>query len=91
MALDIVQGATPFGTTVDGLATSAGLGYRGSPRYQFAKSFGQAMGGLALALLGRGGTIGGMGLNLSAIGALLALPAVATSRGIRTPSAPQRP
>ena len=84
MALGIVQGVTPFGTSMDGLATAGGLGYRGSPRYQFAKSFGQAIGGLALTLLGTGGTLGGMGLNLSGIGAAVGVPAVALSFAIMT-------
>ena len=61
MALGRMVGVTPFGAPVDGLIQQSGLGYRGSPRWQFAKSLGQAIGGLLLTLLGGGGTLGGMG------------------------------
>ena len=56
LAIGTLQGVTPFGTMIDGIQTSAGVGVQGPPRYQFGKATGQAIGGLALMVLGSGGT-----------------------------------
>jgi A nuclease family of the HNH/ENDO VII superfamily with conserved AHH len=82
LAIGTLQGVTPFGTMIDGIQTSAGVGIQGPARYQLGKATGQAIGGLALMVLGSGGAIGGVSLNLTGIGAVIGVPATALSTGL---------